>query len=171
VSRLAEVDVQTISIAIASASITLAAIYYMWQIRHQTKTRQTDLLVRVAPWVNIGSSELQQALMTTLSTEYKDYDDFVKKYGQLHSNKPEQKAILAVINYLEGIGILVKRKLVDIDLVYEFWGPDINTIWEKLKPIIEGEKQKWHYPLLNSEYLYYELEKRKQKRVAATAFK
>lgn len=156
-------EVQTVSIAVASASITLAAIYYMWQIRHQTKTRQTDLLVRVAPWVNISSSELQQALMTTLSTEYKDYDDFVKKYGQLHSNKPEQKAILAVINYLEGIGILVKRKLVDIDLVYEFWGPDINTIWEKLKPIIEGEKQKWHYPPTNAEYLYYELEKRKQK--------
>jgi hypothetical protein len=44
-SRL--IDVQTVSIAIASASITLAAIYYIFQIRHQTRIRQTDLVIRL----------------------------------------------------------------------------------------------------------------------------
>ena len=163
-------EIQTVSIAIASASVVAGVIYYSLQIRHQNlqiqqqnKMRQTDLLVRIAPWLNMSSTELQQAVIKTLNTEYKDYDDFVKKFGQLHSNKPEQKAILAVINYFEGIGILVKRKLVDIDLVYEFWGTDINTIWEKLRPIVEGERQKWNYPLLlNSEYLYNEIKKREQ---------
>ena len=68
---------------------------------------------------------------------------------------------MAVLNYLEGIGILVRRKLVDIDLVYDFWSGDIATLWEKLKPIVEGEKRKWKYPLLlNSEYLYNEIKKR-----------
>jgi len=45
---MVEVDIQTISIAVASASVTLAAIYYMWQIRHQTKIRQTDLVIRIS---------------------------------------------------------------------------------------------------------------------------
>lgn len=156
-------DIQTISIAVASVSVTLAAVYYVWQVRHQSKIRQTDLLVRIAPWVNISSSELQHAIIKTLKTEYKDYNDFVKRYGELHSEKPEQKALLAVINYFEGLGILVKRKLVDIDLVYDFWGPDLNTIWGKLKPIIEGEKKKWNWPTLNSEYLFNEMKKIEQK--------
>ena len=158
------VDIQTVSIAIASAGVFLAAIYYILQLRHQKKMRQTDLLVRIVPWLNMSSIELQQAVIKTLNTEYKDYDDFLKKYGKLHSDKPEQTAILAVLNYLEGIGILVRRKLVDIDLVYDFWSGDITTLWEKLKPIVEGEKRKWNYPLLlNSEYLYNEMKKREQK--------
>ena len=41
------VDIQTISIAIASAGVFLAAIYYTIQIRHQTKMRHTDLVVRL----------------------------------------------------------------------------------------------------------------------------
>ena len=57
----------------------------------------------------------------------------------------------------------MRRKLVDIDLVYDFWGPDINTIREKLKPIIEGEKSKWNYPTLNIEYLFDEMKKKEQK--------
>jgi hypothetical protein len=101
--------------------------------------------------------------MRTLKTEYKDYDDFVKRYGEVHSEKPEQAAILALVNYFEGLGILVKRKLIDIDLVYDFLGSDINMIWEKLKPIIEGERKKRNYPPLNCEYFYNEMKKREQK--------
>jgi hypothetical protein len=40
VSRM--VDIQTVSIAIASAGVFLAAIYYILQIRHQTRIRQTS---------------------------------------------------------------------------------------------------------------------------------
>jgi hypothetical protein len=154
------VDIQTVSIVIASAGVLIGVVYYILDMKHQRQVRQTDLLVRVVPWINISSSELQQALIRILKTEYKDYDDFVKRYGEVHSEKPEQAAILALVNYFEGLGILVRRKLVDIDLVYDFWGSDINLIWGKLQPIVEGEKKKWNYPMLNCEYLYDELKKR-----------
>ena len=157
------VDISTVSIVIASAGVFAVAIYYAFQVRHQTKVRQTDLLVRIAPWLNMSSIELQQASIRVLNTEYKDYDDFLKRYGQLHSEKPEQMAILSIINYLEGIGILVRRKLVDVDFVFDFWSGDIPTLWEKVKPIIEGERKKWNYPLLlNAEYLLNEIKNREQ---------
>jgi hypothetical protein len=35
------VDIPTVFIAVASAGVFLAAIYYIFQIRHQTKIRQT----------------------------------------------------------------------------------------------------------------------------------
>jgi hypothetical protein len=125
--------------------------------------RQTDLLVKISPWLSISSSELQAAVVRTLNLEFTDYDDFVKRYGQIHSEKPEQTAFLAVANYLEAIGILAKRKLVDIDFVFDFWSGDIPDLWEKIKPLVEGARKKSNSPILvNAEYLYNEMKKREQ---------
>lgn len=156
------VDVTEISAIIAAAGVLIGVVYYILDMRHQRQERQTGLLVRVVPWINIDSKELQTAMMRTLKTEYKDYEDFVNRYGEVHSEKPEQAAILALVNYFEGLGILVRRRLIDIDSVYDFWGSDINMIWEKLRPIVEGERKKWNYPTLNCEYFYAEMKKREQ---------
>jgi hypothetical protein len=52
------VDIQTISIAIASAGVACAAIYYSLQIRHQTKLRQTDFTMRLyTSWVSKEMTE------------------------------------------------------------------------------------------------------------------
>lgn len=154
---------QTVSIAIASASVVAGVFYYLFQIRHQTKIRQTDLLVRISPWLSISSSELQAAAVRTLNLEFTGYDDFVKKYGKIHSEKPEQTAVLAVANYLDALGILARRRLVDVDLIFEFWSGDIPDLWEKIKPLVEGMREKSNYPILvNAEYLYNEMKKREQ---------
>ena len=39
-------------------------------------------------------------------------------------------------NYFEGIGILVYRKLVEPDIVQDFWGGIIPSTWNDLKPLI-----------------------------------
>jgi hypothetical protein len=41
------VDIQTVSIAIASAGVFVAAICYILHLMHQTSMRQTDLVVRL----------------------------------------------------------------------------------------------------------------------------
>jgi hypothetical protein len=158
------VDVTEISAIAAAVGVIIGIVLTVLELRYLRGQRQTDLLVRIAPWLNMSSIELQQASIRVLNTEYKDYDDFLKKYGQLHSDKPEQMAMLSLLNYLEAIGILVRRKLVDVDFVFDFWSGDIPTLWEKMKPIIEGERKKWNYPLLlNAEHLYNETKKREQK--------
>jgi hypothetical protein len=53
---------QTVSIAIASAGVFVAAVYYILQIRHQTKIRQTDLVIRL--YSTYGSKEFQEAWAT-----------------------------------------------------------------------------------------------------------
>jgi hypothetical protein len=164
------VEIQTISIVFASAGVMVAAIYYIMQIRHQTKIRQTDLLVKLAPWLNMTSIELQQAMVTIINLRFKDYDDFVKKYGPLASDRPEQMAIMTIQNYLETLGTLVRRKLVDVKLVYEFWGHNLMLYYEKMKPLAEGAIKQYDQPWYgesqtgtNAEYLYNELKKIEQK--------
>lgn len=39
------VDIQTVSIMLASASVIAGVVYYAFQVRHQTKIRQADLAI------------------------------------------------------------------------------------------------------------------------------
>jgi len=158
------VDVQTVSIAIASAGVFLAAIYYILQIRHQTKIRETDLAIRMNPWLSVSGSELTDAITKFWNTEYKDFDDFVERYGPLPSDKPEYKAWHLVMNYFEGIGLLLKRNLMDTDFAWDLFGSGYFLAWEKAKPWVEGLRKQWNTPESYSffEYLYNEMKKREQ---------
>jgi hypothetical protein len=78
VSRM--VDVQTVSIAIASASVVVEVVYYVFQIRHQTKLREADLLLRLNSAM-FANKEFLKDLWKIWDLDYKDYDDFNKKYG------------------------------------------------------------------------------------------
>jgi len=158
------VDIQTVSIAIASAGVFAAAVYYIIQIRHQTKVRETDLAIRMNPWMNVSGSELTDAITKLWNTEYKDYDDFVERYGPIPSDKPEYKAYHLVTNYFEGIGMLLKRNLMDADFAWDLFGESYFLAWEKVKPVIEGMRKQWNMPeaLAYFEYLYNEMKKREQ---------
>jgi hypothetical protein len=155
------VDVQTISIAVASASVTLAAIYYIWQIRHQTKIRQTDLVIRLS---DFGTRrDFLEACTDIFEAEFKDYDDFVRRYGAPFSKKPIPMSFFIVSNFMERVGVLLKNKLLDVSLVSQLM--TVNDFWEKMKPVIEGIRREEHNPnyYVYFEYLYDEMKKREQR--------
>jgi hypothetical protein len=162
-------DIQSISAVVAAVGVLVGIILTVQELRHLLKQRQTDLLVRLAPWLNMTGSELQQAMVKIINLRFKDYDDFVKKYGPLASEKPEQMAIMTIGNYCETIGTLVRKGLLDINLVYEFWGHNLLLYWEKMKPLAEGAMKQYDQPWYgesaqtNAEYLYNELKRIEQK--------
>jgi hypothetical protein len=163
------VDVQTVSIAIASAGILIAAVYYLLQIRHQTRMRQTDLVMRLySDW---GNEDLQKAVRTVVGLEFRDYDDYVKKYMpvSLLADGSAWIDIWKVGWFFNGIGVLLQSKLADVELVDKLFGYMILSIWEKLEPIIEGMRKqvpptrRERRTLEWFEYLYNEMKKREQK--------
>jgi len=162
---------QTVSIAIASAGVFVAAVYYILQIRHQTRIRKTDLIVRLNPWFNLSPKELMEYTNTVMALGYKDYDDFVQKYGSLYSGKPVANAVRTLLNWADGIGMLLKRNLVDIDIIVDSYGSIAQVFWEKVKPLVEGYRKDAHdshyYEWL--EYLYNEMKKREQQLASKTA--
>jgi hypothetical protein len=163
-------DIPSISAIVAVVGVIIGVFLTVLELRHLRMQRQTDLLVRISPWLSMSSSELQTAFVRTSNVEFTDYDDFVKKYGKISSEKLEQTAILAIANYLDGLGILARRRLVDADLIYEFWTGDIADLWEKIKPLVEAVRKKSKYPLLaNAEYLYNEMKKREPQPAFKTA--
>ena len=160
------VDIQTVSIAIASASIVVAVVYYILQIQHQKKVRETDLIMRTRPLFSMSYREWREYVLNLhLNTlDFKDYDDFVRKYGSFTSGKPEPETVVMLLSYFEMLGILLKRKLLSIDIVYDFYGM-YNAWFEKLlMPLIEGFRKEWNVrEFVNCEYLFNEMKKRSQK--------
>jgi len=101
------VDIQTVSIAIASASVVAGIVYYAFQVRHQTKIRKTDLLTRL--YSIMVSKDWLEAWQKVQDREVLDHSDYLKKYGFVELNE--------VYVFLDQLGRLMKRGLIDIDLM------------------------------------------------------
>jgi hypothetical protein len=153
-------DITSVSAIVAAAGVLVGVVYYILDIRHQNRVRQTDLTMRMyTSWV---SEELTKPWLKVMNLEFTDYDDFKKKYGTYLSDNPENVALLSVINSFTIMGLLLQKKLVDAELVSHL---PVSMTWNKVKPIVEGIRKEsndrsWYEEF---EYLNGELEKREQK--------
>lgn len=157
------VDVQTISVVLASAGVFAAAIYYVFQIRHQTRMRQTDMVMRL--YTTYGSTEFQKAYQNVINLEFRDFADFMKKYA---ADIEVRSAFYSVGIFFEGLGVLAKRKLIDMDLVDDLFSHPISRTWEIMAPLIKGTREQVKSPSISEwhEYLYNELKKREQRLIS-----
>ena len=165
------VDIQTVSIAIASASVVAGVTYYALQLRHQArarqdmvKTRHADLLMRL--YSTYGSKEFQEELWKVHELEFEDYNGYLKKYGSPVLVTPASRAIWTVSWFFNGMGLLLHNRLVDIDQVDDLFGYAVIWMWEIVKPVIlEGYRPqpKMQKSMQWFENLYNELKKREQR--------
>lgn len=145
---------QTISVITASAGVFAAAIYYILQIRHQTRIRQMDLVTRL--YSHMTSKEFLEAWEKVRDRETMDYREYKEKYGLLELNQ--------VYGAFEEVGILLQRKLIDTELANALFGGAVIVMWEKIKPIVEfAREQRQLHALEGFEYLYNKMKKREQK--------
>ena len=152
-------NVPTISVVIASLSVIGGAVYYVLETRHLRRERQTESIIRFSPWFNLGAKEIQEAIVSVCSTDYTDYNDYLSKYA----GKPEQTSLKLLGNYFEGIGLLVSKKLVEVDLVYDFWGDIAESVWNDNEVVINSMRKDsgTQYTFEYWEFLVKEFKKRK----------
>ncbi|PIU59263.1 hypothetical protein COS86_05205 [Candidatus Bathyarchaeota archaeon CG07_land_8_20_14_0_80_47_9] len=142
---------QTISIAIASAGVFAAAIYYIIQIKHQTKLRQTDLIIRLYSFT--GSKDFLEALDKVKDREIGSVDDYKERYGSLVE-------INQLLQVFAELGMLLKRKLIDIDLIDDLIGQrTVLAAYEKLDPLNEAYRKEQGIESDSFDYLYNEMKR------------
>ena len=158
------VDVPSISAIVAAVGVILGVVLTYAELRHQTKIRKIDLIIRL--YSRLHSSEFEDAYPKIMALKFENFEDFLKKYGPRHSGKsPEiDRAIGAVCGFFELVGTLLFRKEIDLVLVYDVFGVSmVKEVWEKTKPLTLGyraersENENWG---VGFEYLYNELVKR-----------
>ena len=156
-------DIPSVSAIVAAVGVLVGVVFTYLEVRNLVKQRQTDLTMRLySTW---QSKEFSEATLKVWNLEFKDYNDFVNKYGPWYSETEVYTAFRMVCNFFDGIGILLLRKLVNVEMVARLFTAPTKTTWEKVKPLVEGSRRHEYGPLVfeDFEYLYNEVKKREQR--------
>jgi hypothetical protein len=166
------VGITEISAIIAAAGVLIGVAYYILNIRHQSKVRQTDLVTRL--YSVFLRQEFMDVFMKFSSLEFNDYEDYVKRYGPILSmgkhglefnDTPELRSLLFVDNFFNQVGCLLYKKLIDADLVKDVFSYRVEFFWKRAEPLIKGCRKDSNQPEMGKwfEYLYNEVKKREQR--------
>ena len=138
-----------VSIVIAAVSVAAASTFYSFQIRNQLRLRKTDLVMRLyATWDNL---EFQRAFHTIYWADFHDYDSAMATTGG------ERQLWSYVLCFYDQAGVLLRRKLIDFDLVDDLLGNSTRQIWEKVAPAVREGRERYDPRLYEHfEYLYHE---------------
>ena len=131
--------------------------------RRELETRQAQLFMQVYGHYLDKIVDDEAAIY---KMNYRDYDDFMEKYGW-EKNPEFYKKFNKFGSYLEGIGVLVKRGLIDASLVHDFNGDLVRWFWEKSKPFWVEFSAREKFPSLVvpfTEYLYERLKQMEQEK-------
>jgi len=148
------VDITEISAMVAATGVLVGVVWYILDMRNQTRLRQTDLVMRL--YAVFATEEFQKEMFTLMTDpEIKDYNTFRKKYAV---------NMAPTGLFFHEVGVLLSKKLADISLISNLFGPVAIRYWEKSVPMIEDARKQLNAPGFGGgfEYLYNELKKRQQ---------
>lgn len=141
-------SVATVSVIIAAASVIAASIFYSFQIWNQTRVRRADLIMRL--YATFDSLEFQEAFHRVYWADFDGYDSLMKVLGgQRHIGT-------YLFTFYDQVGILLRRGLIERDLVEMLLGNSARQLWEKVAPVVaEARARSDDARLYESfEYLY-----------------
>jgi hypothetical protein len=143
-------EVSTIATVVATISVVVGVIFTVLELRHMSKTRQTDVIMRI--YDRFGSKEMVEAMYSV---------------GQLRSETPPNPArelgkltgVIQIAVVFEGLGVLLQQDLIDIKMVDGLFGPTLDALWEPICPLIQWMRDSLKQPTFFShfEYLYNRL--------------
>jgi hypothetical protein len=154
-------EIQAAYYMVAATGVIVAAVYYVLNIRatqrnlKQTlETRQTQLFMDL--YEVFRNKEFQRDVATIYNIwQWKDYDEFEVKYGRT-THPDEYSSYLSVVNYFGGLGVLVKRGMIDPSLVKDLMSGVVTRFWEKIEKLTLETRVRRSWPKYDDdvEYLY-----------------
>ncbi len=128
------VDYQTLSIVLTGTGMIIALIYYALQIRNQNKTRQAQLFMQIYQSRNTHDNMVRWVELN--SWEWEDTDDWMRKYGAEASSEIRALPYEQFATY-DGIGLLVRDKMLDVNIVFQLMSEPIVVMWYKFETIVK----------------------------------
>jgi len=168
------IELNTIFTFIQASALIVGVAYYIQNIqnnlrnqRQQLETRQAQLFMQVysrfndPDWMRSWAGVVRQ-------WEWTDYDDWHSKYSP-EKNIEASVMYGSIAAYFEGIGVLVYRKLIDLEHVADLMSRNVTIFWEKMGPIIKERRVRYNneYVWEWNEWLYKEIKNHQTKRKPA----
>jgi hypothetical protein len=190
---MVEITYQMILSTLQTIALIVGIVYYLIIMRNTQKTRELSLRAQeLTLKAQEQAKETRQAqLLMQIYEAYRDtefrllaediiiqewtnYDDFWEKYGAI--NNPVAWAKWgSVAAFFNGVGVLLKKELIDIDLVEELLSNQAFVLWARMEPILlrwredlggnrfgERARSKIYEAHSGFDYLIHELKKSEQ---------
>ena len=169
-------DVQTMSVVIAAVSVVIGVINSILSSRRAAEndqmmleTRQAQLFSQISSWWR--SREAIKAYRNIRYHYYEDkiennlsWSDFFEKYGS-HGDVEAYSDQMTLWAFFEGIGILVKKNLIDVEIVNDLLSGRMIWMWENMiGPNVDLIRKVTDDPTQydSIEYLYHEMKHRQR---------
>jgi hypothetical protein len=160
------VSLEFIGLVFTGLSISISIIYYASVLRNANKTQMLQLETRQAQlfmgfhtvWFN--PEFYRDMIEVAFLWDYSGYDDFMEKYWMTSNPELFNKWGRAE-SYLEGIGVMMKRGLLDPSLMDDLMSGFIIAMWDKYGSFIQEFRKRNNQPQFGEffEYLYREVRK------------
>jgi hypothetical protein len=148
------VQIENLPLVLTGLGLTASILYYTMVLRSQNRTRQAQLYMQI--WNRFSSEEGQRRALDVVSQEWTDFDDFREKhiFGDLEGRAKRGH----IWEEHDGIGFLLHKGFIDIDMLNQLCGSPTILMWEKWEPIIREYRKMCGYYTPNAyrwwEYLY-----------------
>jgi len=150
---------------VAAASVVLGVIYYLYNLRTTLETRQASLFMQL--YSIYESKDFLKDYTDLWKYEYTDINDWMQKYHPV-KNPEAYASFMRIGRFYEGVGILIEKKLISMDLVVELMREAIIFNWDRLKIYAYGQRELTHMPIwAHFESLYNEVKARQPDAVSA----
>ena len=165
------VSLEVIAILLSGISISASLFYYSNVLANANKTQQMQLETRQAQlYSNIfntyASKEYIRDFETTLIWKINTWDEFVYHCLDMENNPDDVVSFNRIIQWTEGIGVMARRGLVNVELLFEIMYGTYAQFYEKYEPYILEMRTRWNDDniLQDLTYLYTEMRKLRKKR-------
>jgi len=150
------IELSVIRDLVAISGVLIALTYYIMNIRHQRETRQTQLFMNL--YDTYHSPDFRRKWHDLLKREWTDNEDWQRKYGQ---DSEDLAAHTSMLSFFNGIGVLLKRGLIDIKLVDDLLGVNIRGYWKFVESNVRWSREVIDEPKMYAdfEYLFNEVMK------------
>jgi hypothetical protein len=157
------VVLQSISYIAGATGVAIAAIFYVLNLRISQRNMKQTLETRKLQFVTsianqLNSEEGHRRYNELMNMEWKDYDDFERKYGSDYNVDNAAKRFCVWQTY-NTLGMLVREKLVEPELLYPIVFPSVLNHWTKFKDVIKEGRKRYdgEDDLSDFEFLYNEI--------------
>ena len=160
---MVEVSYQMVLSTIQTIALVVGIVYYLTIMRNSQinqelarkaqeqalETRQAQLFMQI--YNKFTEENFSRNFFETQEWKWQDIDEYIEKYEEPIESHAKW-AILA--NYFEGVGVLVKRGLLDVSLVDDLMSGATMRFWEKFEDLIKETRIRYNFPQ-RAEYIEY----------------
>ena len=127
--------IEYLPLVLTGIGIIVSILYYTSVLRNANKARQVEMLHRL--YDSKYDVEGIERFFHLTNLEWDDFDDYVEKFSAM--NNPKQAAVMdSQMSFFEGLGVIVKKQVIDLDTVYDIFSNRIISLWLKYETVIKG---------------------------------